>query len=100
MSQYYTGVINELLACKVPPNHNVWFQLDGATAVISMVVLRGLFLQGWFLVLGTVPGPPCSSDLTAPDFSLWGYLKSNVCSRRPVDLNALKQAIQDEIINI
>jgi len=50
--------------------------------------------------LGTAPGPPCSPDLTAPDFFLWGYLKSQVWSRHPADLNALKQAIQDEIINI
>jgi hypothetical protein len=37
--------------------------------------------------------PPCSSDLTAPDFYLWGAAKSAVCRDRPRTLNELKTAI-------
>jgi len=41
--------------------------------------------------------PPYSPDLTAPDFFLWGYLKSKVYSNRPTDLHALKENIREEI---
>jgi hypothetical protein len=47
-SQCYTEVINEFLAPKLPPNHNLWFQQDGAMAhmaVISMSLLGCLFLH-------------------------------------------------------
>jgi undecaprenyl pyrophosphate synthase len=33
-------------------------------------------------------------------FFWWGYLQNKVCSSCPGDLNALKQAIRDEIANI
>jgi hypothetical protein len=95
-------MINEFLAPKLPPNHNFWFQQDGATAhtaVISMAALHLLFQQRVIPPFGDVPWPPRSPDLTAPIF-LWGHLKSRACSRHPVDLNALQQAVQDEIINI
>jgi DNA-binding GntR family transcriptional regulator len=46
-----------------------------------------------------------ASSLTGPNsawcfFFLWDYVKSKACNRRPVELNALKQAIRDEINNI
>ena len=44
--------------------------------------------------------PPRSPDLTAPDFFLWGYLKSKVYSNRPTVLHALKEIIRDEIPNL
>ena len=31
-SQCRTDMTNEFLAPKLPPNHNLWFQQDGATA--------------------------------------------------------------------
>jgi hypothetical protein len=62
-------------------------------AVIGMAVLRRLFLQQVISRFGDVPWPPHLPDVTAPDFFLCGYLKSKVYSRRPVDLNAFKQAI-------
>jgi hypothetical protein len=40
--QHCIEMINEFLATKLPPNHNLWFQQDGAVphmAVISMAVL-------------------------------------------------------------
>jgi hypothetical protein len=60
-------MINEFTAPKLPPNHDLWFQQDGAvahTAVIRMAVPRCLFLQR----LSDVPWPPSSPDLTAPEF--------------------------------
>jgi len=78
----------------------LWFQQDGATAntaVISIAAFRSLFPQRKIYRFGDVPWPPRSPDLTAPDFFLWGYLKSKVYSTRPTDLHALKEKIQEEI---
>ena len=103
ISQHYTEMINEFLALKLPLNHNLWFQQNGAMAhmaVIGMAVLHCLFLQRMISRFGDVPWPPGSPDLTAPEFFLWGYLKSKVYSRRHVDLNALKHAIWDKTVSI
>jgi hypothetical protein len=70
-------MINEFLSPNLPPNHTLWFQQDGAmahTAVISIAALRCLFPQWVVSRFGDVPWPPRLPDLTAPDFSLWGYL--------------------------
>jgi len=69
-------------------------------ALISTAVLCCLFLQRVISHFGDVSRPPRSSDLAAPDFFLWGYLKSKVYSSHPIDLNALKQTLRDEIIII
>ena len=103
ISQHYTEMINEFLSLKLTLKHNLWFQQNGAVthmAVIGVAVLRHLFLQWVISHFGDVPRPPRSPDLTAPDFFLWGYLKSKVYSRCPVDLNALKHTIWDKIVNI
>jgi len=95
--QRYTEVINEFMSPNLPPNNGtLWFQQDGATAheaVISIAALRRLFPQRVISRFGDVPWPPRSLDLSAPDFFLWGCLKSKVYSNRPTDLNALKENI-------
>jgi hypothetical protein len=76
-----TVMINEFLATKLPPNHNLWFQQDGATphmTVINMAVLHRLFPQQVLSHFGDMFWLPCLLDLTAPDFFLWGYLISKV----------------------
>jgi hypothetical protein len=52
------------------------------TAVNSVAVLCRLFLQRVISRFSDVPWPPCSLDLTAPDFFLWIYLKSRMYSRQ------------------
>jgi hypothetical protein len=45
-SQSYTEMINEFLAPKLPPKHNLWFQQDGTAAhmaVIKMTAAAGDF---------------------------------------------------------
>lgn len=42
--QLHTQIINEFLALKLPPNHDLWFQQDGATAH-SAVISMPLFQQ-------------------------------------------------------
>ena len=94
-------MINEFLSLNLPPNNGtLWFQQDGATAhtaVISIAVLRRLFLQQVISCFGDVPWPPRSPDLTAPESFLWGYLKSKVYSNRPTGLHAPKENIWEEI---
>jgi hypothetical protein len=53
-----------------------------------MTFLRGVF--------GYIPWPARSPDMTAPDFFLWGYLKSNVCAIRPHSIQELKDCIMEE----
>jgi len=92
-------MINEFLSLNLPPNNGtLWFQQDGATAhmaVISIAALCCLFPQRVISRFGDVPWPPRLPDLTAPDFFLWGYLKSKVYNNRPTDLHALKENVQE-----
>ena len=44
--------------------------------------------------------PPHSPDLTPCDFFFWGYLKAKVCEQRPQTLEALKEAIRQEVAAI
>jgi len=86
-------MISEFVAPKLPPNRSLWYQQDGSTthtAVINMAA---------FHCLSDVPWPPHLHSLTALFFFV-DYLQSKVWSSCPLDLNALKQAIQEEIVNI
>ena len=49
---------------------------------------------------GDIGRPLRSPDLTICDFFLWGYLKSKVYEQRPVTLEALKEAIRQEVAAI
>jgi len=40
---------------------------------------------------GSVAWPPCSPDLTSPDFYLWGYLKNAVYAQRPTKDNMMER---------
>ena len=79
------------------PLSQVWFQQDGATPHTSRSALA--FLETTFpgkvvSKKGDVAWPPRSPDLTAPDFWLWGYLKSQVYRRPVSSLRQLKQRIR------
>jgi len=94
-------IINEFPSPNLPPNiGTLWFQQDGATAhttVISIPALRRLFPQRVISRFCDVPWSPLSPDLTAPDFFLWGYLKSKVNITRPTELHPLKENKREEI---
>ena len=49
---------------------------------------------------GDVPWPPGLPDLSACDFYLWGYLKSNVYVRKPRIVDDLKVSIREEIATV
>ena len=97
-------MINEFLSPNLPPNNGtVWFQQDGTTAhtaVIIIAALRRLFPQPVISRFGDVSWRPRSPDLTAPDFFLWGYLKSKVYSTRSTGLRALTENIREAIAKI
>jgi len=57
-----------------------WDQLCAGNRVIS----KGLW-------------PPCSPDLTPPDYFLWGYLKGRVYQNTPRTTDTLKTNITEEI---
>ena len=97
-------MVSEFLSTNLPPNNGtLWFQQDGATAhlvVISIAALYHLFSQWVISHFGYVPWPPRLPDLTAPDFFLWGYLKSKVYGNHPAELHALKENIREEIAKL
>ena len=73
-----------------------WFQQDGATPHVAKSVLQLLkrtFKGRVISKAAAVPWPPRSPDLTAPDFFLWGLVKSNVYSKPVPSLLALKKRI-------
>jgi len=49
---------------------------------------------------GDIAWPARSSELTVPDFFLWGFRKDHVFRRRIVTIQELKQAIVDEVAAI
>lgn len=85
-------------------NHEeVWFQQDGATAHTarrSLTILRELFPGHLLSLRGDVTWPPRSPDLSPCDFFLWGHLKAQVYTHRPTSLEALKEAITQEVAAI
>ncbi|KAL4149807.1 hypothetical protein QTP88_003669 [Uroleucon formosanum] len=85
-------------------NHEeVWFQQDGATAHTawrSLTILRELFPGHLLSLQGDVTWPPRSPDLSPCDFFLWGHLKAQVYTHRPTSLEALKEAITQEVATI
>jgi hypothetical protein len=94
-------MINEFLSPNLPPNNGtLWFQQDGAMAHMAVISNAALlpFLQQ--VISSFSDMPPRLMDLTAPDFFLWGYLKSKVYSTRPTDLHVLKENIWEEIAKL
>lgn len=64
----------------------MWFQHDGAAPHFARIVqdfLNENYNERWIGRGGPVNWPPCSPDLTSPDFYLWGYLKNVIFQQRP-----------------
>lgn len=85
-------------------DENTLFQQDGATshtARIAMDVLRRTFPGCLISRYGDFPWPARSPDLSAPDYFLWGFLKSRVYQNNPPrTIDELKDRIRQEINNI
>ena len=80
-----------------------WWQQDGATAHTAratMQLLTAMFQYQKISQHSDFEWPPCSPDLTAPDFWLWGYLKDKVYLNKPQTIQELKANIQQEILSL
>jgi hypothetical protein len=49
---------------------------------------------------GPLPWPPCSLDITPPDFFMWGYVKNIVYHSPVTSINDLKRHIMDSVLTI
>jgi len=87
-----------------PVTEEMCFQQDGAmghTARESMAAVRTLFPNRVFSRCGDITWPAKSPDLSACDFFLWGYLKSQVFKApAPLTVQELKHQIQQEVKRI
>lgn len=82
---------------------NMWIQQDGAGVHNARIVtnfLNDRYAQRWIEQNGFVAWPPRSSDLTSPDFYLWGYLKNTVYKTVPTTPEDLKHRIRTACRNI
>jgi hypothetical protein len=105
-SNRYCDILENFLRPKIVEygkEHNLedfWFQQDGATAHTTSrprAVLKEVFPGRVVSLHEAVPWPLRSPDLSPCDFFfLWGYLKAEVFKRRPRSLDQLKEAIQEE----
>jgi hypothetical protein len=95
-TERYTAILETFLQNELnfyQPN-SLWFQQDGATAhsaQISLAVLREMFPGRLISRFGDINWPAHSPDLSAPDYFLWGYIKSKVHKTRPANSDDLKQ---------
>ena len=101
----YCDMVSDFLMPIVRDNgmEHFWFQQDGApphTARATINFLKQLFPGRLMSKNGDFEWPPRSPDLTAPDFFLWGYLKSKVYVNKPRTLDELKANIRQEIAAI
>ena len=71
-----------------------YFQQDKALAHYTTDYLNQLFYDNWIWCRGPLEWATCSSDLTPCDFFLMGFLKSQVYSTRPQNLEELEQRIR------
>jgi hypothetical protein len=62
-----------------------------------MDVVQEMFLEHVISLQGKLPWLTRSSDLSACDYFLWGYLKAKVYTTRPRNINDLKITIQKQI---
>ena len=76
--EHYRAMIRNFLQSNITNGPNLKFQQDGATAHTAretLQLLRECFEDKMISHDGNVNWSSCSSDLSSPDFFLWGYLK-------------------------
>jgi hypothetical protein len=105
--KHYVHMLENFLGPELarhPVNKETFFQQDGATshtARDSMAAMRNLFPNHVISRYGDITWPARSPDLSACDFFLWGYLKSQVLEApAPHTVQELKHRIQQEVKGI
>jgi len=74
-----------------------YFQQDGATSHTSHTSMAEIQSFSGDRVISKGFWPPCSPDLTTPDYFLWVYLKGRVYQNKQRTIDALKANITEEI---
>jgi hypothetical protein len=82
-AERYMAMLEEFMRNELNPRqlNSPWFQQDGETAHsarISMAVLTDMFPGRLISRFGDINLPTRLPDLLAPDYFLWGYVKSKV----------------------
>ena len=103
----YVHMLENILGpelARYPVTEEMFFQQDGATSHTtrdSMAAVRSLFPNHVISSYGDITWPARSPDLSACDFFLWGYLKSQVFKApAPHTVQELKHQIQQEFTHI
>lgn len=102
----YVDVLNEKVVPLFTRNNTWLYQQDGASShysIAARTVLDDSLRGRWIGRRGAIEWPARSPDLTACDFWLWAYLRSNVYNppgRVFADRNALRHKIEEELQNI
>lgn len=97
LTEFFLPQLNELEL------EDMWFQQDGTTAHTARAttdILKAAFPGSLISRFGDLHWPVRSPDLTVPDFSLWGFLKSRVYVNKVSALEALKDNIRHECENL
>ena len=101
---HYVHVLENFLVPELarhPVTKEMFFQWDGAmshTTWDSMAAVRNLFPNHVISRYGDITGPAGSPDLSACDFFLWGYLKSEIFKApAPHTVHELKHRILQEV---
>ena len=76
---------------------NMWMQHDSAPpyyALCPRQVMNGIFDEKWIGRDGPVAWPPCSPDLTSPDYFWWGFVEERVMAVAPTTPDDMKERIR------
>ena len=76
---------------------NMWMQHDGAPpryALCSRQVINEIVDEKWIGRGGPVAWPPCSRDLTSPEYFLWSFVKERVMAVAPTTPDDMKERIR------
>ena len=82
---------------------NMWMQHDGAPshyALCSRQVMNGIFDEKWIGRGGPVAWSSRSTDLTSPDYFLWGFVKERVMAVARTTPDDMKERIRRECTEI
>jgi len=92
-------MLQNFLRPALADNPEMWFQQDRATthtAPATMQFLRQIFGER-LISKNSGFNWPARSDLTSPNYFLWGYLKERVYVNKPRTFQQLKENIRVEI---
>ena len=79
--------------CYVIRNNCSFCETRAFSVIGVCAFLKDHYNNKWIDRSGPVVWPPCSPDITSPDFYLWRYLKNVVSTQRPTTRQDLMELI-------